>query len=270
MRVSTVVLTVSVCLSSAVWLEGASVEELVFVESPYVEAAKAVSQGDVDTLTELIGKGLDVNHQGQETRTPWGKDTVSLLLWATLTENLEAVAALVAAGADPNKATRKGMAPLIVASRLKSQALFELLLVRYKADPNRIVRRGRPKTALMVTLKERRNLGDARFERAELLLKHGAKINLDMGRGETAITAFAKLEDWRAVLWLLMHGADHELRDKVGATAVSYLRNSYRADTLAPSEAYTYRDNVRDWLLAHGVARESIYPRQDPKSRDDE
>ncbi len=49
-----------------------------------------------------------------------------------------------------------------------------------------------------------------------------------------------------------------------------YLRNSYRANTLTPSEAYTYRDKVRDWLLAHGVARSRVDPTLHPNPKCDD
>ena len=150
---------------------------------------------------------------------------------------------------------------------MKSDELFDLLL-RYKASPNKIYD-GSMKTALMVVLRER-PLGEKRFERAEMLIKHGADVNLDIDRGETAAIAFSRLQEWRAVSWLLEHGTDHERRDSVRGTIMCYLRNSYRANTLAPSEAFTYRDKVRDWLLAHGVARSRLDPALHPSPKCDD
>ncbi len=64
--------------------------------------------------------------------------------------------------------------------------MFELLLIRYKTDPNKIF--GRPnETALTLALKERRTLGEKRFKRAEALIKRGADVNLNIDRGETAL-----------------------------------------------------------------------------------
>ncbi len=160
-------------------VNGMSTEELIFEEPPYIEAAKAVVQGDVTTLERLIKRGLDVNHEGKETKTPWGRDTVTLLLWATLSESMKGAETLLKAGADPNKATRRGMTSLIMASGMKNDDLFELLLVRYKADPNKIYD-GSIKTALIAVLRQQR------WDRAEILTKYGADVNLDMDRGETA------------------------------------------------------------------------------------
>ncbi|MFA9441676.1 ankyrin repeat domain-containing protein [Uliginosibacterium sp. sgz301328] len=245
-------------------------EELIFEKSPYVEAAKAVEQGNVATLEKLIKQGIDVNYEGRETKTPWGKDTVTLLLWATLSESAKGAEALLKAGADPNKATRGGMVPLMIASALKSDDLFELLLIRYNADPNKVLQIRPRKTPLMILLQERKNLGEKRFERAETLIKHGADVNLDVDRGKTAFVDFAIQEDWRGVYWLLDHAANYEARNSIGATMMCFLRDSYSVNSLAPSEAFTYRDKVRDWLLAHGVARSRLDPSLHPSAKCDD
>lgn len=269
MRTSATVLAMLLTVGCTGLVNGMSAEELIFEKSPYVEAAKAAERGDVTTLEKLIKQGLDVNYEGKETKAPWGKDTMTLLLWATLSDSVKGAATLLKAGADPNKATRRGMTPLMMASASKSDELFELLLVRYKADPNKIF--GSPQeTALTVVLQERKNLGEKRFERAERLIKYGADVNLNMDRGDTALTAYSRQEDWRGVYWLLEHGANHEARDSVRATMMCSVRRSYRVNTLAPSEAHTYRDKTRDWLLAHGVARSRLDPALHPSAKCDD
>jgi hypothetical protein len=165
-----------------------------------------------------------------------------------------------------NKSTKGGMTAMIMGAPSPSDAMFELLLVRYKADPNKVLRLGVPKSALMLLLQERRALGERRFVRATRMLRHGADVDLDLGGGETAAIVFSKLGDWRAVHWLLENGARHEARDRFG-TMICVLRNSYRANTLVPSEAFTYREKVRDWLLDRGVVRSRVDPTLRPNSK---
>jgi hypothetical protein len=105
-------------------------------------------------------------------------------------------------------------------------------------------------------------LGYKRWQRAEALLKHGANVNLDLDRGETAVIHFTHLRDFRVVLWLLEHGANPEAHDSINATMADYLRNSYKAYPSDSSENGSYRDKVRDWLLAHGVDRSRLDPAQ--------
>jgi len=158
MRSGMVVLVTLLSIGSTGVANGMSTEELLFEKHLYAEAAQAAGQGDGPALEKFIKKGIDINYEGKETRGPWGKDTVTLLLWATLSESVRGVEALLKVGADPNKGTRRGMTPLMIASSRKNDELFELLLLRYKADPNKIF--GVPnETALTMVLKERKSLG---------------------------------------------------------------------------------------------------------------
>lgn len=246
-----------------------SIEAQAFETEPYIEAARHIRRDDAASLRELIRRGLDVNHETKEVRTAWGRDTVHLLLYAAASDSVKAAETLLEAGADVDRSTKGGMTAMIMGAPSPSDALFELLLVRYKADPNRVLRLGVPKSALMVLLQERRALGEKRFERATHMLRYGADVNLDLGGGETAAIVFSKLGDWRAVHWLLENGARHEARDRFG-TVMCVLRNSYRANMLAPSEAFTYRDQVRDLLLAKGVARSRLDPALHPSPKCDD
>src|SRR4051812_36337168 len=123
MRAGLTVLTMLLSVGGTGLVNGMSTEELIFEKSPYVEAAKAGGRGDVATLEKLVKQGLDVNYEGKETKSPWGKDTVTLLLWATLSESVKGAEALLKAGADPNKGTRRGMTPLMIASSRRSEEL---------------------------------------------------------------------------------------------------------------------------------------------------
>lgn len=257
------------CTPMANGMSMVSMEKEAFELAPYTEAAHAIRRDDVASLRQLIGRGLDVNHETKEVRTAWGRDTVHLLLYATASDSVKAAEALLEAGADVNKATKGGMTALIMGAPSPNEALFDLLLVHYKADPNKVMRVGVPQTALMFLLQERRALGDKRFDRAAKMIRYGADVNLDIDGGDTALIKFSKLEDWRAVYWLLGNGARIETRGRFGTT-MCFLRMSYLSNAIGPSEAFTYRDQVRDWLLAKGVARSRVDPALHPSLKCDD
>lgn len=241
-----------------------SSEERIFERPPYVDAAKAITARNAAQLERLIRDGLDVNYESHQEF--WlehhGLDTLTLPLWAYLQDSPDSIKALLQAGADPNKATRRGLTLLMVTAMGKSDELFELMLIGYKADPNKIVDDDSALT-LVMTAPE---LGEKRWQRAEMLVRHGADVNLDLDRGETAVMSLALQGRWRAVLWLLEHGADYEARDRFDATVMRHLRNSY--DWAKPSdEERIYRDKVRDWLLAHGVEPSRLDPAVNPEHR---
>ena len=239
-----------------------STEKLIFEKPPYLTAAKAISAGDTATLERLIAEGLDVNYEGRDTNTPWGLDTVTLLLWAALKDQTACAELLLKAGADASKGTRRGFTPLMMS--LPNGKLFALLLVHYKANPNTIYEGGLKKSPLVLAL-ENRELGEKRFERAEMLLKYGANVNLDLDRGQTAVIFLTALGHWRAVLWVLEHGANPEARNYINATMMGYLRDSYEVNPILTGENQIYRDKVRDWLLAHGIDRSRLDPAIHPE-----
>lgn len=240
-----------------------STEELIFEKPPYLTAAQAITAGDTAALERLISRGLDVNYEGRDTETPWGKDTVTLLLWAALKDQTACAEHLLKAGADPNKGTRRGLTPLMMS--LPNDKLFDLLLVRYKANPNTIYESGLRRSPLVLAL-ENKDLGDKRFQRAEMLLKYGADVNLDLDRGETAVILLTS-GHWRAVLWLLEHGANPEAREKVvNSTMMGHMRMSYKDHPTLTPENQHYRDKVRDWLLARGIDRSRFDPAIHPES----
>jgi hypothetical protein len=146
--------------------------------------------------------------------------------------------------------------------------IFKMLLQRYGADPNRTNSRGVALTTVFgipITSKP------PDFNRAELLVKYGADVNIVFNRGRTPIIDAAIQYNYPAVLWLLEHGANYEVRDQSGWTMLCRLRDSYTNTNLKPSsEIYKARDNVRDWLLAHGVARSRIDPKLHPSNKCDD
>jgi ankyrin repeat protein len=257
-------LVISAC---ATFSSGPSLEERIFQEPVYVEAARAAGRGDVATLRRLIQGGVDPNHEGAEVMTPYGKDTFTLLMWAAEKDQVESVQALLEAGADPNRATRRGAVPLLLAAVSRKDELSEVLL-RAGADPNRVLDSYPPRTPLIAALgAPEGRLENHGFARAEALVRHGADVNLDLGRGETAAIFFSSHDDWRIVYWLLEHGANPEAGR--GGRVVCILRNSYNPDVLRWSSA-KYRDKVRDWLLAHGIARSKIDPAFHPSRKCDD
>ena len=167
-----------------------SAGEPVFEKHPYLTAAQAIAAWDTAALQYLIAQGLDVNYEGRETNTPWGRDTVTLLVWAVLQDQPACVELLLKAGAGVNKGTAGGVTPLIMAimARAKNDEIFNSLLVRYRADPNKIYA-GR-ETALTMALRAT-ELGDKRWQRAEMLLKHGAGVDLDIDPALIPCHAFA-------------------------------------------------------------------------------
>jgi hypothetical protein len=245
-------------------------EKDIFENSPYVEAGKAIRKNKAKALKKIIAtKDFDLNYQGKEVWAFYGtQDAMTLLNWAVCWDSYDCAVVLLEAGADINKSNSSGITPLIMTSYLKkgkiSDKFFELFLIKYKADPNRISDVGAKKSALAFVLQQR-HLEEKRFERAEQLLQHGADIDLDLDRGETALIFLTDPNKYDVVLWLLKHGANYEARDSINSTMMDNLKQQYKRNKSPDPD----RDKVRDWLIAHGVdgsrmdpAVKSVFPKR--------
>src|SRR5690349_17648713 len=87
---------------------GAPPERLPFASGLAQQAETAIRAGNADDLRRLIASGLDVNSESEEVRTAWGRDTVHLLLYAAVLDDVGGMEALLKAGADVNKASKGG------------------------------------------------------------------------------------------------------------------------------------------------------------------
>jgi ankyrin repeat protein len=131
------------------------------------------------------------------------------LLDAVRRGDVQEVARLLAAGADPNVKDLYGDAPLHIAAEQCRADLAELLL-RHGADPN--AKNVRGETPLHRAVWER--CGAV----VELLLRHGADPNARDADGETPLHRAVSVGDVALVELLLKHGADPNARDKEGWT----------------------------------------------------
>lgn len=215
----------------------ANVKEF-FPQEPYLTAARLAGRGDDAGALEawIDSTKLDVNHLGQAARVPWSIQPAgqapTLLIWATMHNNIEAAQVLLNAGASPERvANPEDPRPLHYAVWAKDDRLMKLLLQR-GADPGAITRRpGNYPTPLMMLLETElgnnaklldQGMSEAEGRRrAELLLASGADINQgyyrpkayrpDDLRAVRALNEYAVLNQWNKVQWLLEHGADFRL-----------------------------------------------------------
>jgi len=123
--------------------------------------------------------------------------------------DVQEVARLLAAGADPNVRDPDGETPLHIAAEQCRADLAELLL-RHGADPN--AKNVRGETPLHRAVWER--CGAV----VELLLRRGADPNARDADGETPFHKAVSVGDVALVELLLKHGADPNARDKEGWT----------------------------------------------------
>jgi palmitoyltransferase len=199
---------------------------------------RAAANGDLDEVKRLVEAGADVNSADE-----WGSGT--LLTWYP-----DVIAYLLANGADPNRQTNENGASVLAGICYVGEIqCAKVLLEQGAADPNR----GRLESG--ETPLHHAVLGDepGRSELVNLLLFHGADPNARTipgvesanfwrdarTRGETPLHRAAAFASEEIIAFLLATGADPNIRDANGDSAVSWASWHQRPKSLV------------DMLLSH-------------------
>lgn len=136
---------------------------------------RAVDQGDVSNINDLISRGADVNARTEDGWTP--------LMLATIKGYAEVARALLLQGADVNARNKKGWTALMF-----SVSMGDLDTLRVLLDGSAEIdaRDNDGKTALMQATSENN------IESLRVLLDNGADVNVVDRLGETALTIAAR------------------------------------------------------------------------------
>ena len=154
-------------------------------------ALHAATKGNhIECVRELLGRG----HANTEAKNTYG-DTA--LHWAAERGNVECMEALLAAGGDPNSTTKRGVAPLAVATWRGHVVCANVLLQHGTA----LDAAGGGVTALHNAARARR------VQCLELLLEAGASTEAVSSRGKTALHLAVWAHATRCVRLLLIAGA---------------------------------------------------------------
>ncbi|NNE91702.1 MAG: hypothetical protein HKN23_08645 [Verrucomicrobiales bacterium] len=217
----------------------------------------AAREGKIEVVKILLDSGVDVNSVTQSggggRRPPKG---TSALRFAVENGHFELATVLLKAGADPND-QRSGLAPLHLLSKVRkpnrgddfggmppptgsgkltSLEFAELLLTKFRADPNSKLKRGSSGGHKLGTKGATPSLlaaktADLAF--LKLLAENGADLRITNEDGTTPLMAAAgqgthapteeagtEEECLETVAWLLGQGADINAVDKNGETAM--------------------------------------------------
>ncbi len=208
-----------------------------FTAGPMREIVEAIRRNDAATVARLA-PAVDVNGRGMADMTL----LVSALRQLRSTpEQHEVLRVLLKAGADPNKGVEYEI-PLEMALQVADKSGPEpvRLLLEADANPNALTLSGTP-----LFFAGTGNSADVGI--LELLIKHGANLDLTGPKGERVLFAAANGRNWKAVLYLLEHGVD----SRVGQTLSGQdLRGMLEANASWASADSGFAD-VREWLRTH-------------------
>lgn len=135
------------------------------------------------------------------------------IYFAAASGNLQEVDRLISKGANPNTKGIKGHTPLIAATRGHHNLIAEHLLLA-GANPNQKDDFGWAALHHAIT-----QVDGADLDLINILVKHGANVNIQDNRLRTPLHRAAQYGQLQAVLLLLKYGADPNIRDYNGWTS---------------------------------------------------
>lgn len=153
---------------------------------------KSIARNDAVGVLRAVSEGANPNEQGRDGLTP--------LMYAIFyPENLQAIAALLEAGADPNYRVKGDPCALGQAARFEKPDLLQVLL-DHGGDPNL----NNDEEPLTFTAAYSR-----RFDNMFLLLRSGADINVQKRIShQTLLLLLAGLDFWAPALSVVALGGD--------------------------------------------------------------
>ncbi|MDO9224835.1 MAG: hypothetical protein Q8M09_04365 [Pseudomonadota bacterium] len=207
-----------------------------FFENEAAALEAAIKADDRAGIARVLASGVNVNTRGWHNVTP--------LMLAVDTLKQQAVAELLARGADPNLKADDGagVVSLAVANyREAPEIMFQVL--RAGGDPN--ARRPGDDPVIM------RFVNDRNCEYIRHMKALGANLDITTRAGDPIITDAALGQDWDVAWCLIELGAKYDYE----RTSRQPISESLRGTFPAPdSPIYPYKVKVWEHLKAHGIA----------------
>jgi ankyrin repeat protein len=172
---------------------------------------KAVREGDLVRINQIIQKKIAVNSKDEQDMTP--------LMWAAFQGKDEIVKILIENGAVVNSRGPYGMTPLFF-SEFGEQLSVAKILISNGANVNAAIETG---TTLLMIVAQKSNL-----EVVKYLIQSGANVN---SKNYDGLTALMVADDDKDLIHsLIVAKADIELKDKLGWTALFHAINNDQPD----------------------------------------
>ena len=201
-----------------------------FHAGPLREIAHAVKAGDLEKIQTLLAVAGDLN------RTDAGETILRFAV--SNTRNTEIVKLLLDAGADPNRASYESEMPLAMAF-YAGPAMVDLLL-RAGANGNATDGAGRPLWWTVLS-----DESETLSAMLEVLGRHG--VDVTMRDGESGPVGWAAYHrNWRAVWWLMEHGASWNEESRWGRSLRQMLEADLPSRPEHPAEAVRVAARLRE------------------------
>ena len=232
-------LSAILALAGVGWLWNANGRTKVkrgFFENEAAALEAAINADDRAAIARAIAGGVNVNARGWHNVTP--------LMLAVDLRKPQAVAELLARGADPNlKADDGAGAVSLAVENYRDAPEIMFMVFRAGGDPN--TRRPDDDPVIM------RFLNDRNCEYLRHMKTLGANLDITTREGDPIITDSALAQDWDVAWCLIELGAKYDYEQTSRQPISKSLRGTFPSPD---SPIYPYKVKVWQHLKAHGIA----------------
>lgn len=202
----------------------------IFDSEPLKTLAEAVDSGDLLQIEEQTRNGIDINKKANCGMT--------VLFWATITENKKSFKKLLELGADPNIILRNDNSVIFCCAGL-NDPYYLIESLKHGADPN-LVEPRQKETPLF------RAATPNGIKNIQILIKAGVDLNKQNKFGNTALLEAASLNQYDVVYELIVSGADYSVVNRWNNGLDYFLKESRNINK--SSELYKWRQKVFDLI----------------------
>jgi ankyrin repeat protein len=212
-----------------------------FFNGPQLEMAEAIERNDMAALRQGAEQGIDLHARGDQ--------QITLMWFALLQENIDAVRTLVELGVHPNESpVEGGGTPLGQALRHKDTHYLEAMLDGGLSPNDDTDNDGNEKDYPLIFS----TITSGTLEHVKLLVERGADIHyrLREGIGSNPFDSSTTGTKPEIAIYLLEQGAEPNIRLRTGVTTAWRVHNRIQGTSGTEQEGYL---QLRDMMIERGI-----------------
>ncbi|WFE72154.1 ankyrin repeat domain-containing protein [Halomonas sp. M1] len=212
-----------------------------FFNGPQLEMAEAIERNDMATLRQGAEQGIDLHARGDR--------QITLMWFAMLQENTDAVRTLVELGVHPNESpVEGGGTPLGQALRNKDTRYLEAMLDGGLSPNDATDNEGNDKDYPLIFS----TITSGTLEHVKLLVERGADIHYRLrdGIGSSPLDSSTTGTKPEIAIYLLEQGAEPNIHISTGVTTAWRVHNRIKGTSGTEREGYL---QLREMMIERGI-----------------
>ncbi|WP_140398982.1 hypothetical protein [Halomonas citrativorans] len=212
-----------------------------FFQGPQLEMAEAIERNDMEALRQGPEQGIDLHARGDK--------QITLMWFALLQENTDAIRTLVELGVHPNESPVEGGGTPLGQALRKSGTEYLKAMLDGGLSPNDSAGNDGNDTGYPLIFS---TITSGTLAHIKLLVERGADIHyrLNNGKGSSPLDSSATGTKPEVAIYLLEQGAEPNIRLRTGVTTAWRVHNRLSNRSGSVREGFA---QLRDMMIERGV-----------------